>query len=61
MATKQEIREAKRKGITFEDARQNPEFIESARKQKSQPKGNPKAKSLRKPAGKSANRSTKRY
>ncbi|MGL5786635.1 MAG: hypothetical protein ACRCX4_07460 [Bacteroidales bacterium] len=61
MATKQEIREAKRKGITFEDARQNPEFIESARRQQSQTKTNPKAKSLRKTSGKKANSNTKRY
>lgn len=59
MATKLEIREAKRKGITFEEARQDPKLIENARKQKSQKPVNQKSKEFRKSASKNVSKKTR--
>lgn len=59
MATKLEIREAKRKGITFEEARQDPKLIESARKQKSQKPVNRKSKEFRQSATKHVSKKTR--
>lgn len=47
MKTKEEIREAKRQGIRFEDARVNPEFIASARKHGAVKLVNKKSKTYR--------------
>lgn len=47
MKTKEEIREAKRQGIRFEDARVNPEFIESAKKHGAAKAVNKKSKAYR--------------
>lgn len=59
MATKLEIREAKRQGITFEEARQDPKLIESARKQKSQKLVNKKSKEFRQSASKNISKKTR--